>query len=266
MKTGLKDKVAIITGGASGIGKATVLKLAEEGAIPVFIDNNKKEGEKLGYFLLNKKQAHRFIFAELTNDEECREAIEKTIKDYHKIDILINNAGRNDRVDVDAASPDEFRKSLDKNLVHYYTMTHYSWPFLKQSKGNIVFVGSKVSLVGEGRTTAYAAAKGAINGMTRELATKSCNENLGIRVNCVLPGIVKTQLFDEYVIKECGSVEKGIEKFCKDIPLGQRPTTPDEIANTIIYLASDLSSHMTGQLIVPDGGYCNIDRSIKTDF
>lgn len=262
METNLKGKVAIVTGGASGIGKATVLKLAEEGAIPIFIDKDNEAGYALIDFLKNNNSPHEFISADLTNDEKCKEAVEQTVRNYHKLDILINNAGRNDRVDIDTASPDEFRDSLNKNLVHYYAMTHYCWPHLKQSKGTIVFVGSKVSLVGEGKTTAYAAAKGAINGMTRELATKSCNENLGIRVNCVLPGIVKTQLFDEYMIKVYGSVKRGIDQFCRDIPLGHRPTTPKEIANTILYLASDLSSHTTGQLIVPDGGYCNIDRSI----
>jgi len=263
MKTGLKGKIVIVTGGASGIGKTTVEKLAEEGAIPVFIDRHQENGIELSKQLSSRGINCRFINGDLTSDIFCKGAVQETINNYDRLDILINNAGKNDRCDIDNTSPEEFRNSLDRNLVHYYTMTHYSWPHLKKSRGNIIFVGSKVSLVGEGKTTAYAAAKGAVNGMTRELAAKSCNENLGIRVNCVLPGIVRTPLYDEYMIEAYGSFEKGNREFAKSIPLGQRPTTTEEIANAILFLASDLSSHTTGQLFVPDGGYCHIDRAVS---
>ncbi len=242
METGLKGKVVIVTGGASGIGRATVEKLAEEGAIPVFIDKDNEKGVLLSK-QLNEKEVGDYMFlnGDLINDYFCKESIKETVRRYGKLEILINNAGKNDRCDLDDTSPEEFRKSLDRNLVHYYSMSHYAWPHLKRTRGVIVLVGSKVSLVGEGKTIAYATAKGAINAMTRELATKSCNENLGIRINCVLPGIVKTALYDEYMIEIYGNLEKGSREFAKRIPLDQRPTTPEEIANTIIFLASDLS-------------------------
>lgn len=262
MDTGLRGKIAIVTGGASGIGRATVIKLAEEGAIPIYIDKDKKGGEELSEQLKINKKPYKFIFADLRDDKKCQDAVEEIINSYNQIDILINNAGKNDRCDIDNTSPRQFRQSLEGNLIHYYSMTHYCWPHLTKSKGNVVFVGSKVSLVGEGKTTAYAAAKGAINGMTRELATKSANEKLEIRVNCILPGIVRTPLYDEYIIETYGDFEKGNREFGKRIPLSQRPTTAEEVANTIVFLASDLSSHTTGQLISLDGGYVHIDRSV----
>jgi len=260
METGLNGRVAIITGGASGIGKSIVEKLSDEGVIPIFVDKNKEKGDSLSEKLSEKRIQHLFLFYDLTNDSLCEEAILETIRKYGRLDILINNAGINDRCDIDTTSPNDFRRSLDVNLVHYYAMTHFAWPYLKQSRGNILFIGSKVSLVGEGKTTAYAAAKGAINGMTRELATKSVNENLGIRVNCLLPGIVRTPLCEEYMISTYGDLEKGSNEFGKSVPLNHRLTTSEEIANSAIFLVSDLASHMTGQLLVNDGGYCHIDR------
>lgn len=267
MDTGLKDKVAIVTGGAAGIGRATVLKFAEEGAIPVFIDKNRLAGESLGKIFIRTPEDYMFIQGDLTDKEVCKSSIEKTIANYGKLDILVNNAGKNDRHGVENTSPEVFVKSLEGNLIHYYTMTYYAWPYLKKSKGNIVCVSSKVALVGSGEkggTTAYATAKAGINGMVRDLASYSCREDSGIRVNAVIPGIVKTQLFDEYMIETYGSIEAGIAQFCRDIPLDGQPTSPEAIADAIVFLASNkLSPHTTGEIFVPDGRYCNIDRSIR---
>jgi L-fucose dehydrogenase len=267
MDTGLKDKVVIVTGGASGIGRATVLKFSEEGAMPVFIDKNRLAGESLGKIFIRTPEDYMFIPGDLTDEEVCKSAINRTMETYGRLDILVNNAGKNDRHGIENTSPEVLRKSLENNLIHYYTMAHYAWPHLKESKGNIVCVGSKVAFVGSGEkggTVAYAIAKGGINAMVMELASYSCLEHLGIRVNGVAPGIVKTQLFDEYMIQTYGSIEKGIKQFCKDIPLDGKPTPPEAIANVIVFLASNhLSPHTTGQILIPDGGYCKIDRSIK---
>jgi len=254
METGLKGKVVIVTGGASGIGRAAVLKFSQEGAIPVFIDKDEQKGAELSSQIRNLGREHRFIYADLTDDPKCKSCVDETIRNYHRLDVLVNNAGKNDNCDIDNTTPEEFRRSLDRNLVHYYVMTHFSWPYLKQSKGNVIFIGSKVSLVGEGKTTSYAAAKGGINGMTRELATKSDNEGLGIRVNCVIPAIVNTSLYVEGITKQFGSFEEGLRRFGCRIPLEARATTPEEIANEIIFLSSNLlSSHTTGQLRLVDG-------------
>ena len=263
MKTELENKVAIVTGGASGIGKATVENLLEEGAIPILIDKDRQKGERFSHFLADSETEHLFIHADLTHDENCKVAVRHVIDKYKRIDVLINNAGGNDFLDIDTTSPKEFRESLERNLVHYYTMTHYSWPYLKESRGNVIFVGSKVALVGEGKTTAYAAAKGGCIGLTRELATKSAKENLGIRVNCVLPGEVRTPLYEAYVQTHFDNPEDGYNKLAHRVPFGRRPTKPEEVAYTIVFLASNrLAGHITGQLISPDGGYVHIDRNI----
>ncbi len=263
MDSGLKNKIAIVTGGAAGIGKATVELLAEEGAVPVFIDNNKRAGERLSK---NLNKENKFICGDLRDEKFCKQAVEKTIKDYKRLNILINNAGRNDFLEIDNTSPQKFRESLEENLVQYYSMTYYSWPHLKKSKGNIVFVGSKVAVVGEGKTIAYAAAKGAINSLTRELATKAVNEKLGIRVNCVLPGVVATPQHQAYIKKTYGDLKRGNQIFGQRIPLGNRPTTPREVANEIIFLASKLASHTTGQLRFPEGGYVHLDRQVTGKY
>jgi len=265
MDTKLKDKVVIVTGGASGIGEAAVRGFIDEGAITVFIDKNKDKGQRLSdEFLINSRTLntpHRFIYGDLTNEDFCKQAIEKTIKDYGRLDVLVNNAGKNDWCDIDDTTPVQFRESLERNFIHYYTMSHFSWPYLKETRGNIVFVGSKVALVGEGHTTAYASAKGACIGLTRELAAKSAKENLGIRVNCVIPAIVNTPL--QNLKEKYGSTEQGLKEIGRPVPFERRPTESVEIANEIIFLASNhLSAHTTGQLRFPDGGYLHIDRDI----
>lgn len=266
MDLGLAGKIAIVTGGASGIGREVVLLLAEEGAITAYIDKDKVKGEELDRELTSRKKQHKFLFGDLTDDDFCKKCIDDVINEYGRLNILINNAGGNDWCDIDNATPEDFRKSLDKNLVQCYAMAHFAWPYLKQTKGNIVFTGSKVAIVGEGYTTAYAAAKGGINSMTRELAAKSVNENLGIRVNCVIPAIVRTPKFDEFLLKRFPSYEQGM-KFWKDkIPLESRPTEAREVANEIVFLASIQASHTTGQIRFVDGGYVHIDRNIPPGY
>ena len=257
MDLGLKDKVALVTGGAAGIGKATVEVLLEERAIPVVVDRalsshfSMQDAWKIGAFLQY----------DLTIDENCEAAVRETVQRFGRLDILINNAGGNDFKHITTTSPREFRKSLDQNLVMPYAMTHYAWPELIKSKGSIVFVGSKVSLVGGGDgggTVSYAAAKGGINGLTRELAVISAKENLGIRVNCILPGKVDTYIEKVYPGRE----DEGRKIEGRDIPFGKRITDPREIAYSIAFLASNkVSGHTTGEIYTVDGGYTHLDRN-----
>ncbi|MBI2632352.1 SDR family oxidoreductase [Candidatus Pacearchaeota archaeon] len=261
MELGLENKVAIITGGAAGIGKATVEVLLEEGAIPIVVD---KDSDALFDFSKNKIfKSRQCIFCpyDLTRDENCHSVITQTINRFRRIDILVNNVGGNDFLPIYTTTPQRFRESLNLNLVVPYAMSFYAWTELIKSKGNIVFVGSKVSLVGEcrhGGTIAYAAAKGGVNGLTMQLATTSASENLGIRVNCILPGKVNTYVKKAYP----GCVEDGLRIEGRDIPFGKRITEPEEIAYNIAILASDkVSGHTTGEIIVVDGGYTKLDRN-----
>ena len=147
--------------------------------------------------------------------------------------------------------------SLKKNLLHYYAMVHFALPQLKKTRGAIVNIGSKVSVTGQGGTSGYAAAKGAINSLTREWAVELAP--FGVRSNAVLPAETWTPMYEKWLdsLDNTDEVKAGIEKL---IPLEQRFTTCQEMADMVVFLASPRSSHTTGQIIFVDGGYTHLDR------
>jgi L-fucose dehydrogenase len=260
MELNLNDKVIIVTGGAKGIGEGISLKLSREGAIPVIIGRNEEDN----LALVNKIQAMGLkafqIPAELTSDSECKKAVELTIHEFGCIDGLVNNAGVNDGVGLANGNYLSFLASLHKNLIHYYLMAHYALPELIKSKASIVNIGSKTAETGQGNTSAYAASNGGRNALTREWAVELLN--YGIRVNAVIVAECYTPLYDTW-IKTFSNPEEKLKTITSKIPLGQRMTTSEEIANMVAFLLSDCSSHTTGQLIHVDGGYVHLDRSIQ---
>jgi NAD(P)-dependent dehydrogenase (short-subunit alcohol dehydrogenase family) len=256
MNLNLKDKVIIVTGGAKGIGEGIVKVLAQEGAIPVIIGRSEADNKKT----LDEIGAKGFqVPAELSNPEECKKAIEIVVSQFGRIDGLVNNAGINDGVGLENGNYEAFISSLHKNLVHYYLMAHYALPALKASKGSIVNIGSKTAETGQGGTSAYAAANGGRNALTREWAVELLP--FGIRVNALIVAECYTPLYDKW-IKTLPNPEEILSKINSKIPLGNRMTTAEEIANMVAFLLSDKSSHTTGQLIHVDGGYVHLDRSL----
>ena len=252
----LKDKVVIVTGGAKGIGEGIVKALALEGAIPVIIGRNAEDNKKtLSLFAPNGFQ----VEAELSLPDECKKAVEEVLKKYGRIDGLVNNAGVNDGVNLENGSYESFMASLHKNLVHYYLMAHHALPALKKSKGSIVNIGSKTAETGQGGTSAYAAANGGRNALTREWAVELLK--YGIRVNAVIVAECYTPLYEKW-IRTAENPEETLKKITDRIPLGNRMTTAEEIANMVVFLLSERSSHTTGQLIHVDGGYVHLDRAI----
>lgn len=160
----------MVTGGARGIGAAIALACRHEGAIPVVVDRD-TETEECRLLATRKKEIEPgLIKAELSIPEECSTAISEVIAKFGRIDGLVNNAGRNDRVGLEYGSPAEYVASLNRNLVHYYSVAHYALPHLKLSGGPVVNIGSKVAVSGQGGTSGYASAKGAIMALTREWA------------------------------------------------------------------------------------------------
>jgi L-fucose dehydrogenase len=252
----LKDKVIIVTGGAKGIGEGIVKTLAVEGAIPVIVGRNADDNAKALAAIGGKGIT---VTAELTDPEASLAAVEATVKAYGRIDGLVNNAGVNDGINLEQGNYENFMASLHRNLVHYYLMAHHALPYLKLSKGAIVNISSKTAETGQGGTSAYAASNGGRNALTREWAVELLK--YGIRVNAVVVAECYTPLYDKWV-KTLPDPDATLKRITERIPLGQRMTTPEELAAMVAFLLSDQSSHTTGQLIHVDGGYVHLDRAI----
>ncbi len=256
MNLHLDQKIIIVTGGAKGIGEGIVKTLAAENAIPVIVGRYEKENLKTLADIGNKGFQ---VVAELTRPEECENAVKKIIEKFNRIDGLVNNAGVNDGVGLENGNYENFIASLHKNLVHYYLMAHHALPHLKQSKGAIVNIGSKTAETGQGNTSAYAASNGGRNALTREWAVELLQ--YGIRVNAVVVAECYTPLYESW-IKTFDNPQEKLKSVTEKIPLGKRMTTPGEIANMVVFLLSQRSSHTTGQIIHVDGGYVHLDRAI----
>jgi len=255
----LKDKVVIVTGGAKGIGEGIVQVLAGEGAIPVIVGRNAADNQKVIDELTSKGVTSFQFVAELTTPEACEQAVKAVLEKFGRIDGLVNNAGVNDGVGLESGDYERFIASLHKNVVHYYLMAHYALPALKASKGSIVNISSKTADTGQGGTSAYAAANGGRNALTREWAVELLK--YGIRVNSVVVAECWTPLYEKWIETLPNPKEK-LESITAHIPLENRMTTAEEIANMTVFLLSQRSSHTTGQLIYVDGGYVHLDRAL----
>lgn len=255
----LRDKVIIVTGGAKGIGEAVTRSLAEEGAIPVIAGRSGEAGKSLLKSLTETGRKGHNIIVELDDPSNCKKVIEETVNQFGRIDGVVNNAGVNDGVGLENGSPGKFMASLQLNLSHYYNLVHYALPYLKNSKGSIVNISSKTAFTGQGNTSGYAASKGAQLALTREWAAELLP--FGIRVNAVLPAEVMTPLYQTWLAAFDNPAEK-LKKIASKIPLGNRMTKAEEIADMVAFLLSEKSGHTTGQQIVIDGGYVHLDRAL----
>ena len=260
MDLGLDSKIVIVTGGASGIGAAIVAELAAQNAIPVILDKTGPQRGELSQLHALAPDAS-WITVDLTEDDQCRTSVSEILTRYGKIDALVNNAGINDAVGLEAG-PGEFRKSLERNLVHFYTMAHLCVPEIKKVQGSIVNISSKVALTGQGGTSAYAAAKGGVLAMTREWAAELAAD--GVRVNAVVPGETMTPMYRNW-LDGFDNPEAKLAGIVRKIPLFVRMTKPEEIATSVVFLLSDWAGHTTGQSLVVDGGYSHLDRALTDD-
>ncbi|HEV8282991.1 MAG TPA: SDR family oxidoreductase [Chitinophagaceae bacterium] len=255
----LKDKVIIVTGGAKGIGEGIVKALAAESAIPVIVGRNEGDNLKTVKTIESSGGKAWQVVAELSHPSECMNAMKMVIQKFNRIDGLVNNAGVNDGVGLENGNYEKFMQSLHKNLVHYYLMAQLALPELKKSKGAIVNIGSKTAETGQGNTSAYAAANGGRNALTREWAVELLK--YGIRVNAVIVAECFTPLYAKW-IETLPNPQEKLREIESKIPLENRMTTAEEIANAVVFLLSAKSSHTTGQLIHVDGGYVHLDRAL----
>lgn len=255
----LKDKVFIVSGGAKGIGRAIVLALAKEGALPVIVGRSQQDNEKVVQEVRQLGVQSLAIEAELSLPEACKQAVDMTLAHFGRIDGIVNNAGQNDGVGLENGSYESFIASYHKNVVHYYMMVHYALAALKKSKGVVLNISSKTAETGQGGTSGYAAANGARNALTREWAVELLP--YGIRVNAIIVAECATPQYDKW-IQTLPDPEKTLKKITNRIPLEHRMTKAEEIADTAVFLLSSRSSHTTGQLVYVDGGYVHLDRAL----
>ena len=257
MDLGLSGKVVIVTGGGAGIGGAISRALAEEGAVPVILARRAPDADFMA--TLTARQPHAvWLQADLARDDDCRRAVTEARARFGRIDGLVNNAGTNDGVGLEAG-PEAFRASLDQNLLHYYALAHLCLEDLKAARGAIVNISSKTALTGQGSTSAYVAAKAAQLGLTREWAAALAPH--GVRVNAVIPAEVMTPMYRNWLDSFPDPVAQEALITAR-IPLGARMTTAEEIAATTVFLLSDRASHTTGQWLFVDGGYVHLDRAL----
>ena len=245
-----EDKVVIITGGATGIGKATSILFAKEGAKVIIASRNEKNGNSVVKSIKSKKGKAEFIKTDVSNEEDVRNLISKVVKKYKKIDILYNNAGIENSADVVNTKSDEWQKVLNVNLQSVYLCSKYAIPKMKKGSA-IVNTASIAGLLGFENSAAYCASKGGVVNLTRQMAMDYANK--GIRVNAVCPGAVDTPMI-ERVINASKNPKAAKKQFNLMHPMG-RMAKPEEIAKTVAFLASDDASFITGQAIAVDGGF-----------
>lgn len=255
----LKDKVFIVTGGSKGIGAAITHAIAREGGIPVIVTRSEAATQELLDLLKDQGTEAHAIIGDLQQLENCRRAIEETAGRYGRIDGIVNNAGMNDGAGLEKG-PEAFRASIQLNLFHYYDLVHYALPYLKESKGAIVNISSKVAVTGQGNTSGYAAAKGAQLALTREWAAELLPYS--IRVNAILPAEVMTPLYRRWLDNSFTDPAAKEAAIVSKIPLENRMTKAEEIADMAVFLLSERSAHTTGQWMIVDGGYVHLDRSL----
>jgi NAD(P)-dependent dehydrogenase (short-subunit alcohol dehydrogenase family) len=250
-KLKLQHKVALITGGGNGIGRATALLFAEEGAKVVVADINGDSGEKTVTEIKTQGGEATYVNVHVAKDFDCRQMVEIAEKTYGKLNIVFNNAGIMHPQDQDILSTDEkiWDLTLSVNVKSIFLSCKYVIPaLLRIGGGSIINAASFVALCGltQYSKVAYTASKGAVVALTRELAATYAKNN--IRVNALCPGPVFTESFAKYF-----NDSDAQKNYLNRIPL-RRFAKPDEIAKAALYLASDDSSFVTGSTFVIDGG------------
>jgi NAD(P)-dependent dehydrogenase (short-subunit alcohol dehydrogenase family) len=247
----LNDKVAIVTGGASGIGRGIAGRLAEMGAFVALLDIHDIKGRASLAEIEAQQGSGLFLNCDVRSAAECRRAVATVTRKTGKIDILCNCAGVAIRKDIVELTEDEWDFALDVTLKGIYLLSREVIPHMIASGGgSIINIGSGWSLKGGPRAASYCAAKGGAVNLTRAMAIDHGKHN--IRVNCVCPGDVDTPMLHS----ECAQLGEDAQKFMREAanrPLA-RVGTPDDIANAVLFLASPMSSWITGAALVVDGG------------
>ena len=248
----LADRVAIITGGNSGIGKATAELFAREGACLCITGRNKERCQEAAAEIKKTGGKAIFVIADVRSSEECRKTVEATLEAFGRVDILFNNAGVYFPNNAADCPEEEWDLTIDVNLKGTFLMSKFVLPsMIKQGGGVIINNGSGWGIVGGKEAVSYCASKGGVVLMTKAMAIDHARQ--GIRVNCLCPGDVKTPMLDEDARMRGLNWDEYHKKAVAQRPMG-RIGTPEEIAQAALFLASDDSTFMTGANLVVDGG------------
>lgn len=243
----LEGKVAIVTGGTRGIGYEIVKKFLDNKAEVILFGSREESVNKALALLKDEGYEAMGLYPNLSNLDEVKKAYEEIINKYGKIDILVNNAGVSSATPLEKYTEDEYNKLVDINIKAVYNCSKAVVEYMKENGGVILNTSSMVSIYGQPSGVMYPASKFAVNGMTKSLARELGKYN--IRVNAVAPGITETDMVKN-LPKEM------IEPLIKTIPLG-RIGKPEDVANAFLFLASDMASYVTGEILSVDGAAMN---------
>jgi NAD(P)-dependent dehydrogenase (short-subunit alcohol dehydrogenase family) len=245
----LKNKVAIITGAAKGIGKGCAIVFADEGAKVVIVDIDEKSGKQTEEEITKRKGVAKFIKTDLTNSADVQDMIKSVIGTFGQIDIMFNNAGYHISKNVEVTSEEEWDYIINTNLKSVFMCCKYSIPHLRKTKGCIINMSSMVGLIGQSNAGAYSATKGGIVAMTKGMALDFAKDD--IRVNCICPGWVHTPLVEDWFGQQ-PDPEKARQYIYSVHPLN-RIASSEEIGNAAAFLASSEASFITGVALPVDG-------------
>lgn len=244
----LQGKVAIVTGGAQGIGKAISEKFAEEGASVVIADVNSNLGEETAKKIASKGKACVYIHCDVSNENDVFSMVKNTCQIFGGVDIVVNNAAIAIYKKMEDFSLDEWDRVVNVNLRSIYLTAKFCIPVMKKNGGgNIISLASVHTRTTSKENNPYVATKGGIASLTRAMALEGAAHN--IRVNCISPGAIATPM----LLENWGDVDPSAHPLLNRIPL-KRFGTPLEIANVALFLASDNSSYLTGSELLVDGG------------
>jgi len=251
----VKNKVAIVTGGASGLGKSSAILLAREGAKIVITDVDDENGNKVVQDIKNDGGEAIFIKQDVSKEEEWKMVIETTIKTYGKLHIVANSAGIGIGGTVEDVTLDDWKNLIDVNLHGTFLGTQYGIKGMKETGegGSIINFSSIEGLVGDPNLPAYNASKGGVTIFTKSAALHCAKQGYKIRVNSIHPAYIWTPMVENF-LKAQGDVEEGKKQLESLHPVGHLGE-PDDIGYGVVYLASDESKFMTGSELVIDGGY-----------
>ena len=247
----LKDRVALITGATSGIGRATAILFAREGAKLALTGRNEERGRAVVAEIQAAGGRAIFLHSDVRREDECRAAVERAVAEYGRLDVLFNNAGVFYPNTAIECTEEEWDAQVDSSLKGAFLMSKYALPhMIRQGRGSIIHNSSGWGIVGGDRAVAYCAAKGGLILLAKAMAIDHGRQ--GVRVNCVCPGDVDTPMLPEDA-RLRGMDWQTYLAGCANRPMG-RIGTPEEIAKAVLFLASDESSFMTGAALVVDGG------------